>query len=280
MKRCGINKELAILTLNMGLIKKLAAIIGLALIAISVANVEFGALMNLDPPQKLILARLADPGCNADEIQKDLDSGDLNECVTTPGVWDAPDLLLVLEGCVMFLTSFMRWPRRGRWAVRIRRASIVAGALLCGVALADRFDVLPGASSEDLAALLPFPAPPIAVQIGVFAIGVFLLRGPKYRVNYKKQKESSESKRDRQIHEIDLAYKKGGTLGSLGKAGSKKGLSRYTTVRDLWSHQGLSDYEDEFESGLRDSFTGSMGKTCHLCSGEGCRGCNNGVVTS
>lgn len=263
----------------MGLIKKLVAIIGLVLIAVSVANVEFGALMNLDPPQKLILSRLADPGCNSDEIQKDLDSGDLNECVTTPGVWDAPDLLLVLEGCVMFLTSFMRWPRKGRWAVRIRRISIVAGALLCGVALADRLDMLPGTSSEDLAALLPFPAPPIAVQIGLFAVGIFLLRGPKYSVNYNKSKQSEDQKRDRQIHEIDLAYNRGGNLGSLGKAGSQKGLSRYTTVRDLWGHQGLSDYEDAFESGLRDNFAATLGRTCHLCSGEGCHGCNNGIVT-
>ena len=73
----------------MGLMKKLAAIIGLTLVGLSIANVEFGALMGLEPPQKVILSRLADPGCNADEIQKDLDSGDLNACVTTPGVWEA-----------------------------------------------------------------------------------------------------------------------------------------------------------------------------------------------
>ena len=78
MNNCDTNKGLAIHRVNMGLLKKLAAIIGLALIAVSVANVEFGALMGLEPPQKLILARLADPGCNADEIQKDLDSGDIN----------------------------------------------------------------------------------------------------------------------------------------------------------------------------------------------------------
>ena len=41
----------------MGLKKKLAALVGLVLISVSVANVELGALMNLDPPQKLILAR-------------------------------------------------------------------------------------------------------------------------------------------------------------------------------------------------------------------------------
>ena len=72
----------------MGLMKKLAAIIGLTLVGLSIANVELGALMGLEPPQKVILSRLADPGCNADEIQKDLDSGDLNACVTTPGVWE------------------------------------------------------------------------------------------------------------------------------------------------------------------------------------------------
>ena len=172
----------------MGLMKKLAAIIGLALIGLSIANVEFGALMGLDPPQKLILARLADPGCESDEIQKDLDAGEVNSCVTAPGVWDAPDLLLLAEGCIMFFASFMRWPRKGRWALRIRKIAVVTGVILCGVALADRFDQLPGTSSEDLAALLPFPAPAIAVQIGIFAIGIFLIRGPKYKIQVDKEK--------------------------------------------------------------------------------------------
>ena len=137
----------------MGLKKKLAALVGLVLISVSIANVELGALMGLDPPKKLILARMADPGCTTDEIQKDLDAGEANACVTNPGVWDAPDILLLGEGLLIFLASFMRWPRKGRWAVRIRKMAIVSGVILCGVALADRFDQLPGTSSEDLATL-------------------------------------------------------------------------------------------------------------------------------
>ena len=173
----------------MGLKKKLAALVGLVLISVSVANVELGALMNLDPPQKLILARAADPGCNADDIQKDLDAGEANACVTNPGVWDAADLLLLGEGILIFLASFMRWPRKGRWAIRIRKMAIVSGVILCGIALADRFDKLPGTSSEDLASLLPFPAPGIAVQIGLFAAGIFLIRGPKYKIHFEKEKK-------------------------------------------------------------------------------------------
>ena len=279
MNNCDTNKGLAIHTVNMGLLKKLAAIIGLALIVVSVANVEFGALMGLEPPQKLILARLADPGCNADEIQKDLDSGDINSCVTTPGVWDAPDLLLLLEGCIMFLTSFMRWPRKGRWALRIRKIAVATGVILCGVALADRFDKLPGTSSEDLSALLPFPAPPIAVQIGIFAIGIFLIRGPKYRIQ-KENKRNSNKKRDYSHKELDLAYKPGGNLGSLSKTGKIKGVSKYRTIGDLWGQQGLSQFEDEFEGGMRDNFNASVGRACHLCNGEGCRGCSNTGFTS
>ena len=96
----------------MGLKKKLAALVGLVLISVSIANVELGALMGLDPPKKLILARMADPGCTTDEIQKDLDAGEANACVTNPGVWDAPDILLLGEGLLIFLASFMRWPRK------------------------------------------------------------------------------------------------------------------------------------------------------------------------
>ena len=73
MYGCDTNKGDDSVQGNMGLMKKLASLFGLVLIAVSVANVEFGALMDLDPPQKVNLSRLADPGCNADEIQKDLD---------------------------------------------------------------------------------------------------------------------------------------------------------------------------------------------------------------
>ena len=258
----------------MGLMKKLAAIIGLALVGLSIANVEFGALMGLAPPQKVILSRIAAPGCYADEIQKELDSGDLNACVTTPGVWEAPDLLLLAEGCLMFFASFLRWPRKGRWALRIRKIAIVAGVILCSIALADRFERLPGTSSDDLAALLPFPAPGIAVQIGLFGLGIFLIRGPKYRIHFDKKKDK-ENKRDYSTQELDLAYKRGGDLGSLSNSRKLKGMAKYKTVRDLWSHQGLSSYEDAFEGGMRDNFHTSVGRTCHLCNGEGCNGCAN-----
>ena len=264
----------------MGLIKKLVAIIGLALIAVSVANVEFGALMGLEPPQKLILARVADPGCNSDDIQKDLDAGDANDCVTTPGVWEAPDLLLLFEGSVMFLTSFLRWPRKGRWALRIRKMAVVTGLILCGIALADRFDQLPGTSSEDLAALLPFPAPAIAVQIGIFAVGIFLVRGPKYRIDGKSSGVPKKKNREYTIQQLDMAYQQGGSLGSLAKTKRSKGASQYQTIGDLWNYQGLSKYEDAFESGMRDSFSDSVGRTCHLCNGEGCHGCSNTGMVS
>lgn len=280
MKNSDINKGSDIHRPNMGLVKKLAALIGLVMIAVSVANVEFGALMGLEPPQKLILARLADSGCNSDDIQKDIDSGDANDCVTSPGVWDAPDLLLLLEGCVLFMTSFMRWPRKGRWAKRIRKIAVVTGILLCGIALADRFHNLPGASSEDLAALLPFPAPPIAVQIGMFAAGIFLIRGPKYRINYNDDKGPKKQKREYTVQQLDLAYQQGGSLGNLTKPRRSSGASQYRTVGDLWSKQGLSKYEGEFESGLRDTFGDSVGRTCHLCNGEGCQGCSNTGMVS
>ena len=263
----------------MGLMKKLAAFIGLGLIAVSIANVELGVLMGLDPPQKVILSRLADPGCNSDEIQKDLDAGDVNECVTTLGVWDAPDLLLLAEGCILFLASFMRWPRKGRWAVRIRKIAIVTGVLMCGVALADRFDQLPGTSSDDLASLLPFPAPGIAVQIGLFALGIFLIRGPKYKIEAENRK-SREKRKEYSLQEMDFAYQRGGNLGSLTKSGKMKGIAKYKTVGDLWGHQGLSQYEDAFEGGMRDNFNAAVGRTCHLCNGEGCPGCSNTGVMS
>ncbi len=260
--------------MDMGLLKKFSAVAGLAMIIAAIANVEFGALMQLDPPQKLILARAADPGCNSEEIQKDLDDGNINECVTSIGVWDGPDLLLLAEGGILFLSTFLRWPRKGRWAMRIRRLAIVSGIVLCGLAVADRFDKLPGTSSEEIAILLPFPAPGIAVQIGIFAIGIFLIRGPKYGVDYENNAKK-QSKRNQNVthHQLDAAYAAGGSLGDLEKKRRKKSY-KYNTIGDLWKDQGLSQYEDKFEAGSRDEFAGENKRTCHLCNGEGCAGCN------
>jgi hypothetical protein len=269
------NKAEFILTPNMGLLKKVSAIFGFALIIIAIANVEFGALMSLDPPQKLILANLANDGCNELDIQRDLNSGSMNDCVTTMGVWDAADVLMLVEGCAMFLAIFLRWPRKGRWAARVRRLSIIAGGLLCTLALADRFDLIPGGSAQ-LAELLPFPAPAIAVQLAFFSIGIFLLRGPKYVIDDPNAEKKSAGELRRLHSELDRVYAAGGALGSLSSKKGKisKGVAKYTTVKDLWIHQGLSEYEDEFEAGLRDDSGGPVARTCHLCSGQGCASCN------
>ena len=258
-----------------GLLKKITALAGLVMIVAAVANVEFGALMQLDPPQKLILARAADPGCNSEEIQKDLDDGAINECVTSIGVWDGPDILLVAEGSILLLSTFLRWPRKGRWASRVRKLAVVSGLVLCGLAVADSFDKLPGTSSEEISILLPFPAPAIAVQIGVFALGIFLIRGPKYQVDYQSNtKRDSKSKQEFSHAQLDAAFAAGGSLGDLQKKSRRKKSYKYNTIGDLWGAQGLSQYEDKFEAGLRDEFAGETKRTCHLCNGEGCAGCN------
>ena len=262
----------------MGGFKKLTGIIGLLMICVAVANVELGVLMPLEPPHKLILANMAQPGCSSGDIQSDLDSGSINTCVATLGVWDAADMLLILEGTILFFASFIRWPRRGRWAKRIRRMALVGGILLCGLAIADATDSLPGPDVEDLAALLPFPAPAIAVQIGVFMLGLFLIRGPKYIYDDPdKGNATASQERNEKLHsEMDKEYKTGGSLKGL-KSDRKmmKGMSRYTTVKDLWTHQELSHHEDAFESGLRDVASYSLGRTCHLCNGAGCARCSN-----
>jgi len=262
----------------MGGFKKLSGIIGLMMICVAVANVELGALMPLEPPHKLILANMAQPGCSSGDIQTDLDSGSVNTCVSTLGVWDAADMLLILEGSILFFASFVRWPRRGRWAKRIRRIALVGGILLCGLAIADATDSLPGPDVGDLAALLPFPAPAIAVQIGVFMLGIFLIRGPKYIYDDpEKGKTTASQERTEKLHsDMDKAFKSGGTLKGLkSDRRMMKGMSRYTTVKDLWAHQDLSHHEDAFESGMRDVASYSLGRTCHLCNGAGCAHCSN-----
>ncbi len=255
----------------MGLRRKVATLIGLAMIAVTVANVEFGALMPLNPPQKLIITKVADAGCTAEEIQTDLDEGRMSTCVSPLGTWEGPDLLFVGEGLLILFASKLRWPRRGKWAKRIRRGAMVTGILLCLVAVADRYDGLPGPSSSDVAELLPFPAPTIAVQIGIFALGIFLIRGPKYI--YDDLEDSPDKKRDRSYLQMDQVYTQGGNLGHLNR--TRKVKSNYNTIGELWKTQGLSQHEDSFESGLRQEKGMLVARMCHLCNGAGCSNCGN-----
>jgi hypothetical protein len=106
-----------------------------------------------------------------------------------------------------------------------------------------------------------------------------LIRGPKYRIKFDKKKDKGK-RRDYSIQELDFAYKRGGDLGSLSKSRKPKGIGKYKTVGDLWGQQGLSRYEDAFEGGMRDDFNASIGRTCHLCNGEGCNGCANTGILS
>ena len=51
---------------------------------------------------------------------------------------------------------------------------------------------------------------------------------------------------------------------------------RNTRLLEIFGgHQGLATYEDAFEGGMRDDFNIGVGRTCHLCNGEGCPGCSN-----
>jgi len=149
---------------------------------------------------------------------------------------------------------------------------------LCGLAIADATDTLPGPDAGDLAALLPFPAPAIAVQLGVFVMGIFLIRGPKYIYDDGEKGQTSrfQEKTDKLHSDMDKAFKSGGSLKGLkSDRQMMKGMKRYTTVKDLWTHQELSHHEDAFESGLRDVASYSLGRTCHLCNGSGCARCSN-----
>ena len=58
-------------------------------------------------------------------------------------------------------------------------------------------------------------------------------------------------------------------MGDLQKKSRRKKSYKYNTIGDLWGAQGLSQYEDKFEAGLRDEFAGETKRTCHLCNGEG-----------
>ena len=56
---------------------------------------------------------------------------------------------------------------------------------------------------------------------------------------------------------------------------SRRVMRNTRLLEIFWGHQGLATYEDAFEGGMRDDFNIGVGRTCHLCNGEGCPGCSN-----
>ena len=255
---------------------KLASLIGLVLIGVVIANVYVGAFSPIDRPIKMNLSKYGTGACPAESIEASYYQGMTSDCFDEVGSLAGPDILLLLEGLALFGAGFIRMPKKGKWATRIRRVSLMFGPVFIAFAIVDAFDLSPHVNTEQIAVFLPFHVEPVLLQIGSFVIGIFLVRGRKFvdeGDGGDKKKVDDAMRLEKERIEMDRAFSTGGTLKGLGK--KSKGMDKFTTVGELWGAMGLAAFECEFEEGLREDGDFKVERPCHICSGQGCKRCDN-----
>ena len=254
---------------------KLRGIIGVLFLAITVANVEFGALSSTEVPVKLNLKKYSSEECSTASIEYDMKNEIASDCYSEIKKWEGRDLLFLFDGIAILASAFIKLPKKGIWATRIRRISIILGSIFILTAIVDSLEVTPYVDMEAMAPLLPFPINPALLQIGMFVLGALMIRGKKYvdddNSDAKKLEDAARFEKER--IEMDQAYATGGTLKGLKSKKPSKSMKKYTTVGDMWGSMGLAAFEDDFEKGLRDSGDFSVERACHICSGQGCARC-------
>ena len=143
---------------------------------------------------------------------------------------------------------------------------MVSGGMLFGLALLDRFELLPtGANSESLSDLIPLPFPPWLVQILMAVIGALLLRGPKYRVSeFEENYRSLESEREKELRMQQVFNEKARSMTA-----SKEGIAKRSRLLD----------RDASLVPFRTRTSPRVRATCPYCKGGGCKECRmTGVV--
>ena len=255
---------------------KLASLIGLVLIGVVIANVYLGAFSPVDPPVKMNLSKLGSVSCSDESIQASVERGMTSDCFDYLGTFGGPDIMMLIEGVALFGAGFIKMPRTGKWATRIRRISLMFGPVFIAFAIVDAFELSPHVEAEKIAVLLPYHLEPVVIQLGAFILGVFLVRGRKF-VNEDdggdKKKVDDAMLLEKERVEMDRAFSSGGSLKGMEK--KSKAMDKFTTVGDLWGEMGLSTFECEFEAGLREDGDFKVERSCHICSGQGCKRCGN-----
>ena len=255
---------------------KLASLIGLVLIGVVIANVYLGAFSPVDPPVKMNLSKFPTVSCSDESIQASVERGMTSDCFDYLGTFGGPDIMMLIEGVALFGAGFIKMPRTGKWATRIRRISLMFGPVFIAFAIVDAFELSPHVEAEKIAVLLPYHLEPVVIQLGAFILGVFLVRGRKF-VNEDdggdKKKVDDAMRLEKERVEMDRAFSSGGSLKGMEK--KSKAMDKFTTVGDLWGEMGLSTFECEFEAGLREDGDFKVERSCHICSGQGCKRCGN-----
>ena len=250
-----------------GLRRNIATIVGIAMVAFVVANVQFGIvapqIIDGADNTKMDVLKMMEPHCAISEIEGELAEGNDSFCLSDPGDWNGADFLLLAEGLFLVFVGKFKLPQKGRWAKRIRRLAFVTGCTLFGLAILDRLEVLPTAvNSEGISTLIPLDVSPLVVQLGMALIGAFLMRGPKYW-----EAEAIDLTNKRLEGRREVAEKFRSKYGTIAKPLPELHGKQQRVAKSPLMHR------DSRLSMGRSSKSLKVHATCPYCEGGGCKKC-------
>ncbi|MBN17416.1 MAG: hypothetical protein CMB37_04585 [Euryarchaeota archaeon] len=210
---------------------------------------------------KLMLTMVLAGECNEAQIDSQLNSSGISECLQPLGTWETIDVVLLTIGVALFwsalksLFSKKRQSSRGeRQGKRLQRL----GTLVAIVGVADFFGMLTeNGEPLDASELFGFPFPNGVSLILLSAALLFSIIGGSMR-----RRAQSRSSRPR-------------VGASRFKGPAERHLSGDFSVGELRRALMLDAFEDPFQVSADDDWGGQVGRTCHYCNGEGCPQCGN-----
>ena len=243
----------------------LGTLIGGAIVVFVVANVQFGMVAPLAidgaDGHKLDVMMMADPTCNFDSVENDLETMGASYCLGDAGQWSGADILMLVEGLVIVLAGRLELPQNKAWANRLRSIGKVVGWVFIGLALLDRLGWLPAsANSQSLADFFPFETEAWLVQIAFAGLGVFMIRGPKYW-----EAEAVAQTRDKMERKAEKAEVFKSSFYNKERH-SEKALARVERSRFLQQDKNLAMKKRRKQLLVM--------ATCPYCQGGGCKRCN------
>ncbi len=273
----------------------LFALLGACILVISIYNVQVGMVKDIysenTPRYKLdIPAFITSDECSDSTVSAGFLKGDPADCARSVGVWETPDFIGigVSIGFLLLSRKFKSNVRtrasRGSTERKLKRKRRNArirfgfGLGLLSFGFADLNGLTGPNGSLDWSAIIGFPVPAISIDLSLIMYGSFFMyRSMRFLSRTSEAAEMFSDARRNVSGQDDSYFESGrssrrkfkGGLESLGKSNA--------TVSDLYNQLGLSDYEDDFERNLYDDYSSGdmkVGRTCHLCNGQGCARCN------
>jgi len=270
----------------------LFALLGACIIIITIYNVQVGVVKDIysdnAPRYKLdIPAFITSEECTDKTLTAGFAKGMPAKCARSVGIWETPDFIGIGIGIGLLLFSrklnrgVKKIIKSGSAEKRLRRKRRNAkikfgfglGLLVFG--FADMNGMTTKNGSLDWSAIIGVPTPAISIDLSLILYGSFFMYRSMKFLSRTGEAASMFSEARRKNQGTDNSYFDGGKVKGKFKGGLESLGKSNATVSDLYNQLGLSEFEDDFERNLYDSYDSGVGagRTCHLCMGQGCARC-------